>query len=127
MAALLNLVVNRPQLLTEHADAYASLVASEVGRWSALWQRRALLRLLAAGSALVALVLAGVALMLWSVLPGGVPAQAAWALIGVPALALAIAVACLLAAPPPAERSAFDVIRQQIDADLALLRQAAGP
>lgn len=126
MPALLNLVVNRPQLLTEHADAYASLVASELGRWSALWQRRALLRLLAAGSALVAVMLAGVALMLWSALPA-VPAQAAWALFGVPALPLAVAVACLLATPPPAERSAFDVIRQQIDADLALLRQATGP
>ncbi|HVK31252.1 MAG TPA: hypothetical protein VM845_01965 [Burkholderiaceae bacterium] len=125
MPALLNLVVNRPQLLTEHAEAYAALVASEVSRWSALWQRRALLRLLAAGSALVGVVLAGVALMLWSALPA-VPAQAAWALLGVPLLPLALALACLLATPP-AERSAFDVIRQQVDADLALLRQATGP
>jgi hypothetical protein len=125
MPALLNLVVNRPQLLTEHAEAYAALVTSEVSRWSALWQRRALLRLLAAGSALVGVVLAGVALMLWSALPA-VPAQAAWALLGVPLLPLALALACLLATPP-AERSAFDVIRQQVDADLALLRQATGP
>ena len=29
MPALLNLVANRPQLLTEHAEAYAALVASE--------------------------------------------------------------------------------------------------
>jgi hypothetical protein len=125
MPALLNLVVNRPKLLTEHAEAYAALVTSEVSRWSALWQRRALLRLLAAGSALVGVVLAGVALMLWSALPA-VPAQAAWALLGVPLLPLALALACLLATPP-AERSAFDVIRQQVDADLALLRQATGP
>lgn len=123
MPALLNLVVNRPQLLTEHAEAYAALVASEVGRWWALWQRRALLRALAAANTLVAVVLAGVALMLWSALPD-VPAQAAWALIGVPTLPLAVALACLLATPQAAERSAFDVIRQQIDADLALLRPA---
>jgi hypothetical protein len=123
MPALLNLVVNRPQLLTEHAEAYAALVASEVGRWSALWQRRALLRALAGANTLVAIVLAGVALMLWAALPG-VPAQAAWALVGVPLLPLAVALACLIATPQPAERSAFDVIRQQIDADLALLRPA---
>lgn len=125
MPALLNLVVNRPQLLTEHAEAYAALVGSELGRWSALWQRRALLRSLAAGNAFVGVVLAGVALMLWSVLPA-VPAQAAWALVGVPMLPLAAALACLLATPRAAEHSAFDVIRQQIDADLVLLRQATG-
>lgn len=126
MPALLNLVVNRPQLLTEHAEAYAGLVASELGRWSALWQRRALLRALAAAGALVAVVLGGVALILWSALPV-VPAQAVWALVGVPLLPLAVTLACLLATPQAAEHSALEVIRQQLEADLALLREATTP
>lgn len=124
MPALLNLVVNRPQLLTEHAEAYAALVASEFDRWSALWQRRALLRVLAACNILVAVVLAGVALMLWSTL-SGLGAQAAWVLIVVPLLPVLAALGCLIATPQPAERSAYETIRQQVDADLALLRQAA--
>jgi hypothetical protein len=48
-------------------------------------------------------------------------------LVGVPLLPLGLALACLLATPQPAERSALDVIRQQIDADLALLRPATRP
>ena len=127
MPALLNLVANRPQLLTEHAEAYAALVASEVGRWATLWQRRALLRALAGCCVLVAVVLAGVALMLWSVLPGLSSAQAAWVLVIVPLMPLLAALGCLIATPPPAERSALEAIRQQVDADLALLRQAAAP
>jgi hypothetical protein len=42
-------------------------------------------------------------------------------------LPLAVAVLCVLATPGPAEQSAFDVIRQQVDADLALLRPATNP
>jgi len=124
MPALLNLMATRPQLLAEHADAYAALLASEIGRWSALWQRRALMRALAWCGAVVATLLAGIALMLWSALPA-VPVQAAWVLLGVPLVPLLAALGCLVATPRPAQRSAFETIRQQVDADLALLRQAS--
>ena len=66
---LLRLWTTRPDLLTEHARAYADLVAQEAARASAQWQRRAML--LAAGLCGLALgaVLAGVGLLLWAVLP----------------------------------------------------------
>ena len=96
MHPLFHLLATRPQLLADHAEAYAELVAVEVNRMSATWTRLALLNAMALCSLSVALALAGVALMLWAVMPA-LPAQAPWVLIVVPLLPLAAAVGCLLA------------------------------
>ena len=69
MHPLLHLIATRPQLLAEHAQAYAELVSTELPRASAAWKRQALLNTLAWLGFLAALLLGGVALMLWASLP----------------------------------------------------------
>ena len=44
---LLHLVATQPQLLADHAEAYAELVAEELGDFSVTWKRRALLNAVA--------------------------------------------------------------------------------
>ena len=70
MHPLFHLLATRPQLLADHAEAYAELVAVEINRMSATWTRLALLNAMALCSLSVALALAGVALMLWAVTAG---------------------------------------------------------
>lgn len=124
MHQLLHLITTRPQLLAEHAEAYAELASLEFPRIGAAWKRRVLLDALALCSLGVAAVLAGVALMLWAALPA-VPAQASWVLIGIPLLALAAAACCAVAARGGGGRQALANVREQVQADLRMLREVA--
>ncbi len=118
------LIATRPQLLADHAEAYAELVAAEVAQVSATWKRRSLLYALALICLAVGAVLAGVALMLWAVTPAA-SMHAPWALIAAPAAPVALALWCLLAARSQAQASGFDTIRQQMKADMNMLREAS--
>jgi hypothetical protein len=118
------LIATRPQLLADHAEAYAELVATEVGHVSAAWRRRTLLYAVALGCLAVAAVLAGVALMLWAVIPVATM-QVPGALIVAPLLPLVVTVGCLLAVRSQGDASGFDNIRQQMKADLVMLREAS--
>ena len=118
------LIATRPQLLADHAEAYAELAAAEVAQVSATWKRRSLLYALALCCLAVGAVLAGVALMLWAVTPAA-SMHAPWALIAAPAVPVALALWCLLAVRSQAKASGFDNIRQQMKADLAMLREAS--
>ena len=123
MHPLLALAASQPQLLAEHAGGYAELLALEAGEFSQAWKRRLLLHALALGSALMGLTLAGVAALLWAVTP---PAQiqAPWMLWAVPLLPLFGALGCLLVAQSGARGQSFDRLRQQLAADLQMLREA---
>jgi hypothetical protein len=122
---LLLLATTQPQLLADHAEAYAELVAAEIGTVSAAWKRRAVLNGVALCCMGVAAVLAGVALMLWAVIPvAGI--QAPWALVAAPLLPLAVTVACLWAAQSGGDAGGFDKLRQQVKADIVMLREVAG-
>lgn len=123
MHPLLRLVVSRPQLLADHAQAYADLAAAEFAAASLLWRRRMLLNTVALCSLCVAVVLAGVAVMLWSMLPQA-PPDALWTLIVVPLCPLLLAVGCLAAARAGSAGESFAGMRAQLLADLALLREA---
>ena len=120
---LFHVIANRPQLLAEHAQAYAELVSAEIGTVTAAWKRQALLNAVALCCLAVAAVLAGVALMLWAVIPP-VQVQAPWALLAAPLLPLLVALGCLWAARLPDNGGAFDSVRRQVQADLMLLREA---
>ncbi|MDO9284578.1 MAG: hypothetical protein Q7U26_06745 [Aquabacterium sp.] len=124
MHQLLHLITTRPQLLAAHAEAYAALASAEFPRIGAAWKRRALLDALALCAVGVAAVLAGVALMLWASLPA-VPAQASWVLIGIPCLPLALAAWFAAAARSGSGRDALANLREQVQADLRLLREVA--
>jgi len=121
---VLQLVSTQPQLLAEHAEAYAELLGTELGDATDGWKRQALLNAAALCGLGVAAVLAGVALMLWAVLPAA-GMRAPWALVVAPLLPAAAALACFVAAHRQRD-TAFDKVRQQIAADLAMLREASG-
>jgi len=126
MHPLLTLIALRPQLLLDHAQAYATLFNEEFSLAFATWRRWALLQAVALCCLGVAVMLAGVALMLWAVTP---PAQihAPWVLFAMPLLPLAIALACALKAHQQAQADTFANLGRQIDADLAMLREAGAP
>lgn len=121
MHPLLNLIATRPQLLAEHAQAYADLVAEELPRASATWKRQALLHGLAFVALLAALLLGGVALMLWAVLPVA-PMPTPWLLIAVPLLPAIAGAVCLMAARYVGGGRVLGDLRQQLSADLEMLR-----
>ncbi len=123
---MLRLLSSRPELLGEHAQAYAELVASELGSAADSFKRRALLISLAICGLGVGAVLAGVALMLWAVIPAA-QAPALWALLVVPLVPFVLAAACLMAAQRQNQEKAFSHLRQQAAIDLALLREASTP
>jgi hypothetical protein len=122
MHPLFHLIATRPQLLADHAEAYAGLVAAEIPRLSTAFKRKLLLNALALIGLLVGLTLAGVALMLWSLNPSlGLPAG--WPLLVVPLVPIGAALACLIAAQARSERAAFGDLRIQAKADIAMLRE----
>jgi hypothetical protein len=123
MQAILRLVASQPELLVEHARAYAELVSAQTGRAMSAWRRQAVLGALGLCLLGVAVVLGGVALMLWAMLPV-VPGQAVWALLAVPLPPLIVAGACLAAARRSSDGDAFALVREQVLADLNMLKQA---
>lgn len=122
---LIHLIASRPHLLADHASAYAELVGAELARVSSDVKRRAIYGVVALIGAMVGVVLAGTALMLWAVMPAS-QMVAPWALLVVPAPALLIAVGCGWAARAPASGgAAFDSVRKQMHADMVMLRESA--
>ena len=120
---LLRLVVTQPQLLADHAEAYASLVGAEIGRSAAGLKQRALLMAVALCLVGVAAVLAGVALMLWATLPTA-SMQAPWALIAAPAVPAVVAIVCALLGQRQSGET-FAELKQQVAADLGMLRDVS--
>jgi hypothetical protein len=123
---LLRLSLTQPQLLADHADAYAELVASEMHSAASLWQRRLWLNALLACCLGVAAVLAGVAWLLWAVTPTEMM-RAPWVLIGAPVLPAAVALWCWIEARATGHGAAFENLLQQVRADIAMLRQVRAP
>ena len=120
---LLRLVATQPELLADHAEAYAGLVSEEIGKTAAAWKKRALVNAIALGSLAVSVVLIGVALMLWAVIPV-TTMVAPWALIATPAVPALIAVICAVIGRSRGT-DAFADLKQQLAADLSMLREVS--
>lgn len=120
---LLRLVATQPELLADHAEAYAGLVSEEIGKTAAAWKQRALVNAIALGSLAVSVVLIGVALMLWAVIPV-TTMVAPWALIATPAVPALIAVICAVIGRSRGT-DAFADLKQQLAADLSMLREVS--
>jgi sterol desaturase/sphingolipid hydroxylase (fatty acid hydroxylase superfamily) len=120
---LLRLIATQPQLLADHAEAYAGLVSEDLSKTATVWKWRVVYYVVALSLVAVGVVLAGVALMFWAVTP---PAnmQAPWALIAGPVVPLAIAVVCVLLARRKSI-DAFADLKQQAAADMAMLREVS--
>jgi hypothetical protein len=124
---LLRLIATQPQLLADHAEAYADLLGEEIGAATARWKRQAVLAAVGLCLLGVSAVLGGVALMFWAVMrPEDI--QAPWALVVAPLLPLAIAIGCFVAANRSSVPSSpFDNLRQQMRSDVAMLREVSTP
>ena len=123
---LLRLVATEPHLLGDHVEAYAELVGDEVGKASSGWAVRIGLYAGAGLLASIGIVLGGVALLLCAALPSSGFA-APWALIVVPLVPLLLAVVCALIARGHTIENAFDNVKKQLNADMAMLREVAAP
>ena len=120
---LLRLLVTEPQLLADHVEAYAVLVDEEIANVVSGWKRRVVLIVIALGLLAVGLMLGGVALMFCAVTPD---IRLSWTLILVPSVPIAIALLCLLACQREMPR-AFADTKQQLAADLMMLREISSP
>jgi len=123
MHPLLQLLATRPQLLADHVQGYGALAGVELERVSKVWIRRAALGAVTCVGIGVTAVLAGVAVMLWATIPAS-QMPAPWVLLVVPLPTALLAAACLLALRGGDQRVPFAEVRQQIDADIALFREA---
>ena len=123
---LLRLIATQPQLLLNHAEAYADLLSEELGQAAGRWKQRTVLFSLALACLAISAVLAGVALMLWATTPAA-DIHAPWALLLTPLLPLALAACCLAMARGSAHTSSFGNVRQQIKNDMDMLREVGTP
>jgi len=123
---LLHLIATKPQLIADHAEAYADLLGEELGAASAVWKRRVALNALALCGIGVAAVLGGVALMLWAVIPPS-DIHAPWALIVAPLVPLLLAIICVMVSRSEVRTGTFDTVRMQVKADVAMLREVSAP
>jgi len=120
---VLRLLATRPHWLAEHAEAYAELAAAEAGAAALAARRSVILSVTAISGLGLAAMLGGVALMLWAALPS-LPGATAWVLWAVPALPFAAALVALLIKQSGRDEGSFVLLRQQLQADMALLREA---
>jgi hypothetical protein len=123
---LLKLIATEPEVLGDHVEAYADLVGEEVKKTGSAWAQRFAWYASALGLLAVGLVFVGVAIMLWAALPPS-GFQAPWVLVAVPVVTLAGAVACILMARRHPIESAFDNVKKQLSADMAMLREVSAP
>lgn len=110
------LLHQRPDLLLEHAQAYADLLRDESTAWAAFWAVKLVWYTGAVLLAGVGLTLAGVAVMLASVLPVN-----AVLLIAVPAVTLAAACLCWWAGAHGPAAPGLEESRAQWEADRSML------
>lgn len=118
---LFRLIVSDPQLIADHVEAYSELVAEEVGAVATQWKKRAALQAMSLACIFVTIVFAGIAVMLWAVVPVqqmNVP----WALLAAPCIPLVLAVWSHFAARAPVAEHGLSAIREQLAADAAMLR-----
>lgn len=109
-------LVTRPELVMEHVSGYAALMREEASSVGKEVAKRAIAWAVTLFSALVFLILAGVAAML------GAIHEFHWMLVIAPGIALAVAVAAFLVARQRLPEQAFTELKAQIDADAQLLR-----
>lgn len=122
---LFRVVARQPHLLVEHAQAYAALVSQQLGEAVDSMKQRAVMMAVGGVLLLVGVILLGVAFMLWGASDGSM--RAPWALFVGPLLPLAGGVGCILAGKGKATAGPLDKVREQMSADIDMLREAAAP
>ena len=120
---LIHLAARHPELLAEHGEAYAALVAKEISDWRTSLVRRVMLAAVAAFTAGLSVLFIGIALMLWAASPDGEDMRSFGVLLAVPCVMVVVTVAMALFAKGGAPASAFADLKKQFSADLRMLRE----
>ncbi len=120
------LAAAQPQLLAEHAAGYAELLAEEITVSGQHLKQRLALQMVGLVCLGIALVLGGVALMLWAALPEQ-SLRLPWLLIATPLAPALLGVLALWRASSVAPPPAFTALRAQLAADAELLRGSEAP
>jgi hypothetical protein len=121
---LFKTLATRPELLAEHAGAYVELASAEVVEAAERVRARATLMVGAVACGALGISLAGTAVMLAAVMPlQDMPAP--WALALAPALPLAAAVVLWWAQRRHTLDLSFELLREQLALDRALMQQVA--
>jgi hypothetical protein len=114
---IFSVLISKPHLVMEHVAGYAALVRDEASSAGLQVAKRAIAWGVTLISLLLFLILTGVAVML-----GAVNDQFHWALVLVPGVALATAIAAFVVARKPLPDEAFAELKAQLDADAQVLR-----
>ena len=114
---IFSVLISKPELVMDHVAGYAALMREEASTVGTELAKRAIAWGVAVMSFIIFLVLAGVAVML-----GVMQDRFHWALVLVPATALALAVVAFLQARQKLPHQAFTELRSQLDADAQTLR-----
>lgn len=112
---LLRVLLAQPTLLTSYAGAYAALLKQDAAGWQARQLRKLGYLLAAAAAGVLAVLFAGIALMLYAVTGGG-----HWLLWTVPAVALLTAIVAAWLARVSHTTPAFPRVREQLAQDMQL-------
>jgi len=121
---LFRTLATRPELLAEHLGAYAQLVSVEASETTAQLRDHALWAVGAALGVALGTGLAGTALLLLAVVPlADMPYP--WLLAVVPAVPYVIAIFCVLRMRARPLDCSFELLREQVAQDTALLREAS--
>ncbi len=123
---LLKLLVLPPELLQMHAQGYADLASQAWANHLCALKNRWVLYSLSALSLLLALIFAGVGLLLWSVLQL-TDAPHPWVLLGLPLSLLAVSAVCWAWGRSLRSRPILGDIKAQIQLDMMTIRQAQMP
>lgn len=121
---VLKLLATEPHLIGDHVEAYAELVGEEVSKISTGWIVRIALWATAGILALIGLVLVGVSLLVWAGTPDA-DVRIGWLFIVVPLVPILGAVGCALYAKSHTIENAFDTVKKQLNADMAMLREVS--
>ena len=120
MHPLITTVIQRPDLVVDHASAYVALFQKEASDASKELLIKAVAWAVAGVCALLFAIFAAVAVMM-----GFLHQTFHWSLFVVPAIPLLIAVAAVLKAKKPLTSEKFPELRAQLDSDAQALRMAA--
>ena len=117
---LFSTIIHRPDLVADHASAYAALIKHEAVIAGAEIIERGIAWAVAGVSALLFVIFLGVAFML-----GFLMREFSWALVLVPGLALLVAVLAFFKARTPMTSQRFPELKAQIESDFHALRSVS--
>lgn len=126
MHRILQLLIAHPDLLVDHATAYAELASADAQTFSDASQRTLLWTATLLCCISVAVILAAGGLMIWATVPEGT-IRLPWILLGTPLLPTAAAIGCWKTLHPKVPHVAFAKVRGQMAADVLMLREVKAP